>query len=205
VRLTAVSFAVPALALLAALLPDDGPAAFRAAREALISRCRFLESPTDDVERLALWARSNTPASARFIGPPGPKTFRLWSRREVAFNRASSPYDASGLADWASRFADHVAFDGPPSAFARAYLADRHALERRYQQMSDLDRAALARRQGADHVLAAAPGPDSEVDPDPDSPLELLRVDGRYAIYRLRDRPAGALAEGRSGGAIKSR
>jgi hypothetical protein len=201
VRLTAVSFAVPALALLAALLPNNGPRPLQAAREALISRCRFLESPTDDVERLALWARSNTPASARFIGPPGPKTFRLWSRREVAFNRASSPYDASGLADWASRFADHVAFDGPPDSFAQAYLADRHALERRYQQMSDLQRAALAQRQGAGHVLAAAP----DREPEADSPLELLRVDGRYAIYRLRDRPTEAMAEGRSGGDSRHR
>ncbi|QDV35143.1 DUF6798 domain-containing protein [Tautonia plasticadhaerens] len=182
-RLAAVSYTVPALALLAALLPPEGTPAYRAAREALISRCRFGESPTDDVERLALWARAHTPESARFVGPPGPKTFRLWSRREVAFNRAAGPYDATGLADWASRFADHVAFDGPTEAFALAYLSDRHALERRYQQMSDADRAALARRQGADHVLAAAPdGP-----PDPASPLELLRVDGRYAIYRLRD------------------
>ena len=194
-RLTAVSYAVPALALVAALLPPGGSGAYRAAREALISRCRFGESPTDDVERLALWARAHTPESARFVGPPGPKTFRLWSRREVAFNRAASPYDAAGLADWASRFADHVAFDGPPEAFALAYLSDRHALERRYQQMSDVERAALARRQGADHVLAAAP----DGEPDPASPLELLRVDGRYALYRLRDRPTEVMAEGRSG------
>ncbi|WP_152049447.1 DUF6798 domain-containing protein [Tautonia marina] len=188
IRLTCISFAVPVLAALAAIAPADGPAWLQTTREALISRCRFAESPTDDVERLALWARSHTPPDARFIGPPGPKTFRLWSRREVAFNRAASPYDGHGLADWAARFADHVGFEGDVASFARAYLTDRHALERRYQEMPDADRAALARRQGADYVLAAAPGDQAESDDD--SPLELLRIDGRYAIYRLRETPA---------------
>ncbi|WP_169977187.1 DUF6798 domain-containing protein [Tautonia rosea] len=182
IRVTVLSFAVPVLAVLASILPADGPAWLQTAREALISRCRFAETPTDDVERLALWARSHTPPDARFIGPPGPKTFRLWSRREVAFNRAASPYDGRGLADWASRFADHVGFNGDVASFARAYLTDRHALERRYQEMPDADRAALARRQGADYVLAAAPGADDAEDRS----LELLRVDGRYAIYRVR-------------------
>ena len=41
----------------------------------LISRCRFAAVPADDIERLALWCRDHTPATARFIGPPGPKTF----------------------------------------------------------------------------------------------------------------------------------
>jgi hypothetical protein len=186
-RLTTLAYAVPLLAAIASLLPPDGPEWLRTGREALISRCRFGESPTDDVERLALWARSHTPPDARFIGPPGPKTFRLWSRREVAFNRAASPYDGRGLADWARRFADHVAFEGDVAAFARAYLADRHALERRYQEMPPADRASLARRQGADYILAAAPTDPGEPADDPS--LELLRIDGRYAIYRLRDAP----------------
>ena len=60
-----------------------------------------------------VWCREHTPADARFIGPPGPKTFRLWSLRSLAFNRAGSPYHAAGLADWAARFRDHVGFDGP--------------------------------------------------------------------------------------------
>ena len=79
----------------------------------LISRCRFAAVPADDVERLALWCRDHTPATARFIGPPGPKTFRLWSQRSLAFNRSASPYHAAGLADWFARFQDHVDFHGP--------------------------------------------------------------------------------------------
>ena len=55
----------------------------------------------------------------------------------MAFNRAGSPYHAEGLADWASRFRDHVAFRGSTAEFARTYLADRHTLEARYQAMSD--------------------------------------------------------------------
>ena len=198
-RLTLASLAVPGLALLAAMAPEGGPESVRAA---LVARCRFDESPTDDIERLALWCRRHTPTDARFIGPPGPKTFRLWSRRSLAFNRAASPYDGRGLADWASRFADHVDYRGDLASFARDYLADRHALERRYQERSDLDRAALAHRQGASYILAAAPGPEAERTSG--GPLELLRVEGRYAIYRVgkcwkssRD-PGARVADGAS-------
>ncbi len=153
----------------------------------MVERCRFAEVPTDDLERLAVWARENTPASARFIGPPGPKTFRLWSRRPLAFNRAASPYHAKGLADWAGRFRDHVGFEGSTADFVRAYLADRHGLEARFGRMTEAERAELARRQGATHVLARAPAAGSSGDPD--GPLELLRIEGRYAIYRVRPLP----------------
>jgi len=176
----AVAWAVPAAALVAPLVPGVD----RKLVELLADRCRFGEVPTGDVERLALWCRGHTPAAARFVGPPGPKAFRLWSRRDVAFNRAASPYHAAGLADWSARFRDHVGFRGSTAGFAAAYLADRQGLERRYQAMSDADRAALARRQGATHVLAAAPAAGSPADPA--RPLELLRVEGRYAVYRVR-------------------
>jgi hypothetical protein len=151
----------------------------------LLERCRFAAVPTDDVERLAVWCRDHTPGSARFVGPPGPKTFRLWSLRSVAFNRAASPYHARGLADWSTRFRDHVGFSGTNADLVRAYLSDRHGLERRYQEMSDADRAALAVRQGATHVIAAAPG---RGDRPADGPLELLHAEGRYAVYRVRTR-----------------
>jgi len=186
----AVAWAVPAAALVAPLVPGVD----RKLVELLADRCRFGEVPTGDVERLAMWCRGHTPAAARFIGPPGPKAFRLWSRRGVAFNRAASPYHAAGLADWSARFRDHVGFRGSTAGFAAAYLADRQGLERRYQAMSDADRAALARRQGATHVLAAAPAAGSPADPA--GPLELLRVEGRYAVYRVRaPRNPGAFPE----------
>ncbi|HEX8199566.1 MAG TPA: DUF6798 domain-containing protein, partial [Isosphaeraceae bacterium] len=178
------AWAVPAAALVAPYWPglESGPG--RRVAEALIGRCRFGEVPLDDVERLALWCRAHTPDSARFVGPPGPKTFRLWSRRSVMFNRAGSPYHAEGLADWAARFRAHVDFRGTTAAFARAYIEDRQGLERRYQAMTDGQRAELARKQGATHVLAASPPPGAV--PRPDTPLELLHVEGRYAVYRVR-------------------
>ena len=157
--------------------------------EGLINRCRFIAVPVDDIERLAVWCREHTPKTARFIGPPGPKTFRLWSRRSVAFNRSASPYHAAGLADWFARFQDHVDFHATPAEFVRAYLADRHRFEARYQRnLSDARRAALAVRQGASYVVAAAPteaasGPRETT---PSGPLELLHVEGRYAVYRVR-------------------
>jgi hypothetical protein len=149
----------------------------------LVERCRFAAVPTDDVERLALWCRDQTPRTARFIGPPGPKTFRLWSLRSVAFNRAASPYHAQGLADWSARFRDHVGFSGSNADLVRAYLSDRHGLERRYQEMTDADLAALAVRQGATHIVAAAPRNREQIG---EGPLELLHVEGCYAVYRVR-------------------
>jgi hypothetical protein len=149
------------------------------------------------MERLALWCRENTPATARFIGPPGPKTFRLWSLRNLAFNRAACPYHAAGLADWYARFQDHVDFHVAPAEFVRAYVRDRHRFEARYDAQSNAERAALAIRQGASYVVAAAPGArDHEKVPlrplerteDHKSlgPLELLHVEGRYAVYRVK-------------------
>lgn len=175
-----IAWTIPALAAVAPCLPGSEESLAGRIRDGLIARCRFWAVPTDDLERLAVWCRDHTPADARFIGPPGPKTFRLWSERSVAFNRASSPYHAAGLGDWARRYRDHVRFEGATAEFVAAYLADRHGLERRYQEMSDADRAALARRHGADYVLAAAP------DGPADGPLELLKVEGRYAVYRVR-------------------
>ena len=104
-----LAWAVPVLALVAGLMPAERSPLGRI----LVARCRFLEVPVDDVERLAAWCRENTPRSAMFVGPPGPKTFRLWSRRSLAFNRAGSPYHAAGLADWFARFQDHVDVHSP--------------------------------------------------------------------------------------------
>ena len=122
------SWAVP-VAAAGGPLGRGRPRLATAGRRRWSARCRFAEVPTDDLERLAVWCREQTPASSRFIGPPGPKTFRLWSRRSLAFNRAGSPYHAEGLADWSARYRDHVGFAGSTAEFARAYLADRHALE----------------------------------------------------------------------------
>ena len=157
VRVLALAWVVPLASLLAAAVPLDHAASRHPLVRGLINRCRFAAVPADDIERLALWCRDHTPATARFIGPPGPKTFRLWSRRSLAFNRAASPYHAAGLADWFARFQDHVDFHGSPAEFVRAYVGDRHGFEARYQAQSDAERAALALRQGATYVVAAAP------------------------------------------------
>lgn len=184
VRVTAIAWATPLAALLAGFVPVKQAGQTGWIIERLVERCRFAEVPTDDVERLALWCRFHTPESSRFIGPPGPKTFRLWSLRPLAFNRASSPYHAEGLADWAARFRDHVGFEGSTAAFARAYLDDRQGLERRYQ---GLDLAALARRQGATHIVASPTLAET-------GSLTLLHVEGRYAVYRLGPEPSGIAA-----------
>ncbi len=172
----AASWVVPLAALVAGCAFDGDRPWVRA----LAARCRFAAVPTDDIERLAVWCRDHTPESARFIGPPGPKTFRLWSIRSLAFNRAASPYHAEGLADWSARFRDHVGFSGPTAALVRAYQDDRHGLERRYQAKSPAELAALAHRQGATYVVAS---PSRELDAD--GPLERLHAEGRYAVYRV--------------------
>jgi hypothetical protein len=174
------AWAVPSAALVVGLaMTDPGSKAWSAA---LVGRCRFVEVPTDDLERLAIWCREQTPPSSRFIGPPGPKGFRLWSRRSLAFNRAASPYHAEGLADWAGRFRDHVGFVGTTAEFARAYLEGRHDLEAGYGKMTDAELAGLARKQGATHIVV----PSSRPIGDPAGPLRRLRVEGRYAVEVVR-------------------
>lgn len=158
--------------------------------EALIARCRFEATPSDEIERLGVWVSAFTPQDARFVTPPGPKTFRLWSGRSVAFNRSASPYHAEGLKDWSARFRQHVAYRGSTPDFVRSYLDDRHGLESRFNRLTPRELADLARSQGADHVLAAAPGDRDGLDPD--GSLRVLRVEGRYAIYRVEPEAIGA-------------
>lgn len=178
-----IAWLIPSTALVLEVGPASSSLKSQRWARVLIEKCRFAEIPTDDMERLAAWCRSHTPASARFIGPPGPKTFRLWSRRSLAFNRSASPYHAAGLADWSARFRDHVGFHGSSEAFARAYLNDRHGLEHRYEAMTDLERAALAVRNGASFVVAAAPTRSAHASTG--GPLQLLHVEGRYAVYSV--------------------
>jgi hypothetical protein len=185
-----VAWTVPVLAMLAGAIPADHRLARCSMVHSLVARCRITPVPIDDIERLALWCRHHTPISARFIGPPGPKTFRLWSRRALAFNRAGSPYHAAGLADWFKRFQDHVDVHAAPSDFVREYASGRHRLEARYDGLSDEQKAFLALRQGADHVIGAAPDRHesafSATRQMESSPLELLHTEGRFAVYRVR-------------------
>jgi hypothetical protein len=197
-RWTLAAWAVPLLAAVAAVVPIEGSKSLGRAAGAIAEHCRFGETPADDLERLAVWCREHTPADARFVGPPGAKTFRLWSRRALAFNRAASPYHAAGLADWADRFRDHVGFAGTSAELAAAYLADRRGLEQGYDRMSAAERSELARRQGASYLVAA--GAD---DGDPSGPLVLLHREGRYGVYAVPERLAG-LTERRSPGTSRA-
>jgi hypothetical protein len=183
-----LSWLVPALSLLAGMIPAEHSLSRVPLVQGLVGRSRFTMVPVDDIERLAVWCRENTPSRARFIGPPGPKTFRLWSRRSLAFCRAGSPYDAAALADWFARFQDHVNVHLPAAAFVKSYVAARHETEARYDGLSKQQKAALALRQGADHVIAvvAAPaGSTEDREAATASPLQLLHREGRYAVYRV--------------------
>jgi hypothetical protein len=182
----ALSWLVPVAAFCAGLVPADHPAERWPLVQGLLTRCRFGATPIDDIERLAVWCQHHTTTEARFIGPPGPKTFRLWSRRSLAFNRAGSPYQAAGLADWFRRFQDHVDVHEPPARFVRDYLAGRHRFEARYEQLDDEERAALAFRQGAEYVIALSPSARRPaVESSRQSSLELLHTEGRYAVYKV--------------------
>ncbi|MGO9600728.1 MAG: DUF6798 domain-containing protein [Isosphaeraceae bacterium] len=183
-----MSWLVPVFSLLAGMIPAGHSLGRVSLVEGLVAHSRFTMAPVDDIERLALWCRDNTPASARFIGPPGPKTFRLWSRRSLAFCRAGSPYHAAALADWFTRFQDHVDLHLTVSAFVKRYIGARHELEARYDGLSDQQKAALALRQGADHIIApvtAAAGSTAVRREYAASPLQLLHREGRYAVYRV--------------------
>lgn len=182
----AAAWVYPAAALAAALIPPDHPAARWSIVRGLVDHCRLYPRPLDDIERLALWCREHTPTSASFVGPPGPKTFRLWARRSLAFNRSASPYHGAGLSDWFARFAAHVDYRGTPEAFVRDYVGHRHDFEARYDAMSDWQRVALALGQGARYVIADAPkGLFDRRATAAAPPLEWLHSEGRYAVYRV--------------------
>ncbi|WP_435017062.1 DUF6798 domain-containing protein [Tundrisphaera sp. TA3] len=178
-----IAWVVPALAAIGPLFVQD-PAGAKWLRP-LVAKCRFAEIPTDDLERLAAWCRDHTPEDSLFIGPPGPKEFRLWSRRAVAFNRAASPYHARGLGDWAERYRDHVDFRGTTGDFIQAYLTGRHALEARFSARTNAELAALGTRWGATHLLLETRAGASRRDPA--GPLQWLRSEGHYSVYRIRD------------------
>lgn len=162
----------------------------------LIHHCRFAAVPLDDVERLAVWCAGNTPRDARFVGPPGPKGFRLWAARSLAFNRAGSPYQASALADWAARYRAHVGFEGTNAEFVAAYLRNRQELDRGFDRMNAEALARLAARQGAEYVIAGARNEEITAA----SALERVHAEGRYAVYRVR---ANAVAQGPASAAIR--
>ena len=184
----AMVWVVPIAAIAANVTPEDAlrDPRFQSVRLSLIRRCRFAKRPVDDLERLGLWAREQTPKTAAFIGPPGQKSFRLWSERAVAFNRAGSPYHANGLKDWAERFRDHVAFEGSNAELVAAYLKDRHGLERRYDALEPDALADLAARQGATYVIGRSSLAQRLHE---ESPLVLIRTEGRFAIYQVRGEP----------------
>jgi hypothetical protein len=182
----AAAWATPLLALFAGLLLSRYPALESGWLRALVARCRFVEFPIDDIERLALWCREHTPESAHFVGPPGPKAFRLWSRRSLAFNRAGSPYHAAGLADWFARFQDHVGLHYSPEKFVQKYLGARHEVEARYDALSCFELAQLARRQGADFVVCLESGPREGAQREVPGPLSVLHQEGRYAVCRVQ-------------------
>ena len=113
----AVAWVIPLASLLAAAVPLDHAAARHPLVRGLISRCRFAAVPADDIERLGLWCRDHTPATARFIGPPGPKTFRLWSRRSLAFNRRRARIMRPGWPTGSRGFrTTWISTDRPPSS-----------------------------------------------------------------------------------------
>ncbi len=182
-RALALSWTVPLAALVFPLLPASATTWGRPVSDWLLDRCRFTQTPREDLERLAVWCRNHTPPDARFVGPPGPKTFRLWSLRSLAFNRAGSPYHAAGLADWADRFRQHVDFNGNSAEFARAYLNDRQALERRYNALTSNELATLARRQGAGYVIANPDRIETR-----SGAMDLLRNEGEFAVFRVSER-----------------
>ena len=123
-------------------------------RQALVRRCRFAEVPVDDLERLAVWCRTHTPEDARFIGPPGPKTFRLWSRRNLAFNRAGSPYHARAWPTGRGGSATTSASRGRTRSSSAPIFETGTAWKAATTPSRPSRRPTLAARQGAGYVLA---------------------------------------------------
>ncbi len=185
-RLVAYAWVVPLLAFAWPLGWESQPEWLEQVGSKLAAHCRFREYPRDDAERLALWCREHVPREARFVAAPGAKSFRLWSRRSLAFNRAGCPYHAKAVADWLARYRDHVQFEGSDPAFVSAYLENRHRLEAGYDALNAEELAGLAARQGAGYVVARAGLSGGGLEP--------IHTEGDEAVYRVRS--AAVLARG---------
>ena len=142
----ALAWAVPAAALCAAAIPLDGALARSAFVRGLISRCRFVAVPADDVERLALWCREHTPrvgavhraARPQDVPPLVAAKPGVQPRREPLPRRRAWP--TGSLA-----FRTTSDFHGDAEEFVQRYLADRHGFEARYEQL-ERRRAGRPRR-----------------------------------------------------------
>ena len=167
------------------VIPWKASAARLRVLRGLIDRCRFYPMPVDDIERLALWCRDHTPTTARFIGPPGPKTFG--SGRDGAWpSTARQPLSRRGT----GRLVRPVP---GPCGFPRPAGGIRAGLPRRPPRVrgalrcprATTQRAALASGRARRLRRRRRPRMPASRVPGPSGPLELLHVEGQYAVYRV--------------------
>ena len=156
------------------VIASSQPSARHSVLEGLINRCRFIAVPGDDIERLAVWCREHTPRTARFIGPPGPKTFRLWSRRSVAFNRAASPYHAAGSGRLVRPLPGPRGFPRLPGR-VRASLSRRTVIDSRLVISRTSATPSVPRSPSARGQRTSSPPPRPEPRPAPTRPRPRTR------------------------------
>ncbi len=121
--------------------------------------------------------RDRTAQDARFLAPPGLIDFRLLARRAVLVDWKCAPMKGDEALEWQRRMLLAMgSTDFPAVGYALRTAADRLYLRRPLAEL-----AALARKQGLTHVLAARRSVRERV-----PALHLLFTDAQYAVYEVR-------------------
>ncbi|MDH5673264.1 MAG: hypothetical protein OEZ06_14010 [Myxococcales bacterium] len=182
--------ALPALALLLWLclahagLPPLGPGLPLSKIAAEARKTQPVQArwhPPGQLGQLMAWVRHNTPKEARFLAPPGFINFRLHARRAIYVDWKCTPMRGDELRVWRDRMLGAMG----TADFPALGYALRHASTRAYRKQPAATLAALARREGLDHVISSRPRRENE-----QAGLELLARFGAFGVYRVqREQP----------------
>ncbi len=115
----------------------------------------------------AEWARTNTPADARFLTPRTSQTFKWYAGRSEVANWKDLPQDALGTVEWWNRL---VAIHGRDEFSTNSWSWES------LSEISPRKLRALGKKYGANYVL-------TERTPEIDLPR--VYMNHTYAIYRL--------------------
>ncbi|HEV7554899.1 MAG TPA: DUF6798 domain-containing protein [Kofleriaceae bacterium] len=151
------SFAVPAIALVAALWGSPRGEGLTTATA----------GGTAELE-LARWAREHTDVDALFLVQPGFYRFRLLARRAVVVDTKSPPLEPDLLVDWYRRLCAMVEVGDERT---------HEAIEARYEQLAPAQLERVARMFSADYVV---------VSPSVTLPDVLAYENDGLRVYRVR-------------------
>jgi hypothetical protein len=156
---------------LSAGMADDDDAA-RGVRGPRLGSFQLLAKPRGIFDK----ARTQTPPDARFLIPPSLIGFRLHARRAVFVDWKCVPMKGEEALEWQRRM---LAVMGSSQFPARGYEL-RKIGDELYYRRNTADLAALARKEGLDHIVLY-----KRAYVDDELGLERVYSAGRWRVYRV--------------------